>query len=136
MVVVDTSIVYKWVREEDTRHLSLEILYNYLSGKEKVIVPDILLYELANVLAHKTELTIKDIQEAWNLFIDFNVPIFVPTPNFLKKCLKFAKKYQVSVYDASYAVLAKEKKCDLITSDDKFVKKVKLSFVKSLASYS
>lgn len=134
MVVVDTSIVYKWVREEDTRHLSLEILYRYLSGKEKIILPDILLYELANALSNKTELSTGDIEEAWKLFIDFNVPIFTPTTSFIEKCLKFSKKYQVTVYDAAYAVLAKEKKCNLITADEKFVKAVNLPFVKHLSN--
>lgn len=135
MVVVDTSIAYKWIREEDTRHLSLELLYRFLSGKEEVIAPDLLLYELANALSSKTELTVRDVEEAWNLFTDFNISIFTPTPNFLKKCLKFAKKYQVAVYDATYAVLAKEKKCDLITADQKFVERVNLSFIKLLEEY-
>lgn len=132
MVVVDTSIVYKWVREEDIRHLSLEILHQYLSGKEEVLVPDILLYELANVLSSKTELTMKDATDAWDLFVDFNVPIFTPSPDFIEKCLKFAKKYKVTIYDASYAVLAKEKKCSLITADEEFVKVVNLPYVKYL----
>ena len=135
MVVVDTSIVYKWIREEDTRHLSLEILHSYLTGKEEIVIPDILLYELSNTLAFKTELSNKDIEEAWNLFSAFNVPIFTPTHAFIQKCLKFAKKYKVTVYDASYAVLAKEKKCELITADEKFVETVRLKFVKNLKNY-
>ncbi len=36
---------------------------------------------------------------------------------------------------AVYAVLAKEKKCPLITADEKFVGAVKLSFVKNLQDY-
>lgn len=133
MVVIDTSIAYKWIREEDTRHLSLELLNRFLSGKEEVLVPDILLYELANVLSSKTELTIKDTIEAWSLFTDFNVPIFTPTANFLQKCLKFAKEYKISVYDAAYVVLAKQKKCNLITADTNLVNKLNLKFVKSLS---
>lgn len=135
MVVIDTSIAFKWVREEDTRHLSLELLHQYLSGKEQVIVPDLLLYELANALSSKTKLTMKDIEQAWGLFADFNVPIFNPTPDFLQKCLRFAKKYQVTVYDASYAILAKEKKCVLFTGDEKFVQQVNLPYVKNLNQY-
>lgn len=135
MVVVDTSIVYKWVQERDTRHLSLEILWRYLSDKEEILVPDILLYELANALSSKTELTIKDIQIAWNLFRDFNVPIFTPTNDFIRKCLNFSRKYKVTVYDASYAVLAEEKRCSLITADQKFVKQVNLPNVKYLGDY-
>lgn len=136
MVVIDTSVAFKWIREEDTRHLSLELLHQYLFGKEQVIVPELLLYELANALSSKTELTVEDIEQAWDLFADFNVPTFTPTADFLQKCLRFAKKYQVSVYDATYAVLAEEKKCDLITADDKFVDKVNLPFIKKLADYS
>lgn len=132
MVVVDTSIVYKWIREEDARQLSVEVLWRYLSGKEEVIAPDILLYELANILSSKTELPFKDIKEAWNLFTDFNIPIFTPTADFIQKCLQFSKKYKVSIYDASYAVLAKEKKCSLVTADEKFVQSVNLSYIKYL----
>ena len=136
MVVVDTSIAYKWIREEDTRHLSLEILWNFLSGKEIVVAPDILLYELANALSNKTELTNKDIQIAWDLFRDINVPLFTPTPDFMEECLKFARKYKVTAYDASYAVLAQQKRCNLFTSDEKFVAQVNLPFVKYLGDYT
>ncbi len=135
MVVADTSIIYKWLREEDTRHVSLILLDKFLAGEQKVIAPDILLYELANVLSSKAELTLKDISAAWNLFVNFKIEIFNPTPDFFPKCLKFAKEHKVTVYDASYAILAQENNCDLFTADSKFVKAVNLPFVKHLSQY-
>ena len=135
MVVLDTSIIFKWLREEDNRHLSLKILDDFLEGKEEVIAPDIVLYELANVLRFKKELTEEDILTAWEFFTDLKIQIFVPEPQFIKECIKFAKKYGVTVYDASYAVLAKEKKCDLITKDEKFAETVNLPFVKTLSDF-
>lgn len=135
MVVLDTSIIYKWLREEDNRHLSLKILDDFLDGKEEVIVPDIILYELSNALAFKKELTEEEILEAWEFFIDLNIQIFVPDSRFVEKCIKFAKKYRVTVYDASYAVLAKEKRCNLITKDEKFAETVNLPFVQTLSDY-
>ncbi|HBL52337.1 MAG TPA: PIN domain nuclease, partial [Candidatus Blackburnbacteria bacterium] len=50
--------------------------------------------------------------------------------------VEISKKYEVSVYGASYVVLAKEKKCKLYTADAKFVSLVNLPFVKNLADYS
>lgn len=54
----------------------------------------------------------------------------------IKKACQFSKKYGVSVYDAIYAVMAKEKKCNLITADDKFADKVNLPFVKKLSDHN
>ena len=51
------------------------------------------------------------------------------------KAIDFSKKFRVSVYDAAYAVLAKEKGCDFYTADSKFVKAVNLPFVKHLSDY-
>lgn len=135
MVVVDTSIVFKWLQEEDNRHLSLKILEDFLDGNQEILAPDILLYELANILSFKKELEIVEAIEAWNLFVDFKIKIYIPNTDFLAKCLEFAKKYNISVYDASFTVLAQENKCNFITADQKFVEQVNLPFVKCLGNY-
>jgi predicted nucleic acid-binding protein len=43
-----------------------------------------------------------------------------------------AKKYKTSVYDMIYAVVAKNKKCALVTADENFVRKTKFKHVKLL----
>ena len=135
MVVVDTSIVYKWISDESTPDNKpiLELLNDYLEGGEQLIVPDILYYELANALSSKSALTKDDIKKAWESFIDFKIDMLHPTPVFMDKTIQFSRQYKVSVYDAAYAVLAKEKKCNLFTADAKFVKQVNLPFVKLLS---
>lgn len=134
MVIADTSIIYKWITEEDTGTDTpvLKLLRQFLDGKENVLILDIVLYELANALSTKTHLTLKEIEQAWNLFERLNLNVINPSLKFIRKSLKFSRKYHVSVYDASYAVLAMEKKCILFTSDSKFVKQITLPFVKLL----
>ena len=137
MVILDTSIIYKWITEEDTDIISpaLKLLHKFRTGKENVSIPDIVLYELANALSTKTNLTFKEVEQAWNLFERFNLNIVAPTLKFIRKSIKFSRKYHVSVYDASYAVLAIEKKCILFTADAKFVKQTALPFIKTIDSY-
>lgn len=134
MQVLDASVVYKWVIDEDhpTQQAALKLREEFLLGKTKVIAPDIIFYEIGNILSFKTTLSFSDIKRGWGNFVKLNFPTLTPTLNFIKKCVNFSKKYQVSVYDASYAVLAKEKRCDLITADQKFVKVIDLPFVKYL----
>lgn len=137
MVILDTSVIYKWITEEDPglNSPALKLLRKFRNGKENVSIPDIVLYELANALSTKTHLTFKEVEQAWNLFGKFNVNIVTPTLKFIRKSIKFSKKYHVTVYDASYAVLAIEKKCILFTADNKFVKQTALPFIKSIDSY-
>lgn len=137
MVIADASIIYKWITEEDADPDTpvLKLLRQFLDGKENVSIPDIVLYELANTLSTKTGLTFKEIEQAWNLFEKFNLKAINPSLKFIRKSIKFSRKYHVSVYDASYAVLALEKKCILLTADSKFVKQVNLPFVKLLTHY-
>lgn len=136
MVVVDASVVFKWLVEEDvpTTQAAQDLLARFLSGVEKVIAPDVLLYELGNVFASKTKLSLKEAKSNWQEFVKFELPIFYPNLKFISKCLEFAKNYHVSVYDAAYAVLAKDKKCNLITADGNFVSQVNLPFIKHLSS--
>jgi len=138
MIIVDASVVYKWFIDEDepATTFSRTIANTFLQKKVNIIIPDILLYEFGNILSFKTKLTETDIKMVWEKFTYFHLPVYAPNADFIKRSIDFSRKYNVSVYDASYAVLALEKKCDLITADEKFVKQVNMNFIKTLAEYS
>lgn len=133
MIVIDTSIAFKWFSESEIDHKkALKILEVHLSGKNPVFVPDLFLYELTNAWSTKTNLTFKDIANNLRLLEKLRLNLF---PVDYKLCLfssKMAKKYGISVYDAVYLVLARQKNCPLITADEKFKKKVNLSMIKTI----
>lgn len=136
MVVIDTSIVYKWTdKNEKLRENSLKILDAHLHNQIKIIVPNLILYELANAWATKTGITFSRIKSNFQDLEDTNLQIIPISFGIMEKAAKFSRKHKVSVYDASYAVLARENNCNLITADSKFVNKVNLPFVKHLSSY-
>ncbi|MBI4039181.1 type II toxin-antitoxin system VapC family toxin [Candidatus Daviesbacteria bacterium] len=128
MIVLDASVVYKWIIDEDhpTQVLALRLREEFLLGKTKAMAPNIIFYEIGNILSFKAALSLSDIKRGWGNFVKLNFPVISPTSNFIKKCINFSKKYHVTVYDASYAVLAQERRCKLITADEKFVKSVNL----------
>lgn len=137
MVVVDTSIAYKWFSKEGEDLLSqaIRLLKNHLEKHEALIAPDIIIYELANAWATKTQLTHDQIKIFMKDFSSTRIKIEAITFDLINHAILFSKKYHVSVYDASYAVLAREKRCDYYTADIKFVERVNLPFIKHLKNY-
>ena len=133
MVVIDTSVAYKWfTAEEENSSKALKLLKNHLHKKEILVSCNIIIYELANAWATKTKLPIEKIKIFLKDFEQTGIKIEAMTFELIGEAIEFSKKYHVSVYDASYAVLAKQKKCDFITADSKFVRQVNLPFIKNL----
>jgi predicted nucleic acid-binding protein len=138
VVIVDISLIYKWFIDEEPRKItdsSRLLLKSFLKGKEKILCPNLILYELGNILAYKNTLSKTDIDNIWQKFSNINLPLINPTGEFMKRCIDFSLQYHVTVYDASYAILALEKKCILLTADSKFAKKINFPFVKLLTHY-
>ncbi len=137
MVVVDTSVAYKWFSKENEDLLSqaIKLLSNHLKKSEELIAPDIIIYELANAWATKTKLTNDQIKVFMKDFSSTRIKIETITFDLINSAIAFSKKYHVSVYDASYAVLAQYKRCDYYTVDTKFIERVNLPFIKHLKDY-
>lgn len=136
MIVVDASVVYKWIVDEEGRDTqsARKLRDDYLNGKIQVTAPDILLYEIANIFAYKTHLTARDGLRAWRSFLLLEIPVTSATPPFITETLKYSQKYGISVYDASYIALAKKRNCFFVTADAKLVSRVSLSFVHPISS--
>lgn len=134
MVIIDASVAFKWFSQdnEEDVDIALDILDSHLHGKELIIVPDLIVYELANAWATKAALPserclvlLKDLENS-------RLKIEATGFRLINRAVAFSKEYNVSVYDAVYAVLAEEKRCIMVTADKKFVEKINLPFVKLL----
>lgn len=133
MVVLDTSVIFKWFStNEDNEDKALSLLSAHQDQKNIILVPNLLLYELANAWATKASLPLASIKTFLKDLQDANLKIETVNFKLLEKAAIIAKKYKTSLYDAVYIALAKQKKCQLITADEKLVEKVKLPFIKPL----
>lgn len=136
MVIVDASVIIKWFDNDEEYSSEAEVILNkHLSDLETISVPDLLLYEFTNALATKTILPEEKVLRNIKLLESYSLQLIHVNYSLIHKAAIFSKKYKVSVYDAAYAVLAEENKCDLVTADKKFVDRVKLEYVKGLDSF-
>lgn len=133
MIVIDTSVAGKWifVYEQDSNKAKA-LLLNHSQGVTTIIVPDLFFFEIANVLATKSKLSLWKITNSISRLYQMNLQIHRTQEKDLKIATRMAKKQGTSVYDMIYAVVAKKHKAQLITSDERFVKATNFPFVKLL----
>ncbi len=135
MIILDTSVVIKWFSEEEYTDKALEIRERIRMGEEKVVVPDLLLYELANALKYNPNFDADDVSDALTSIFDIDMDIVTPIPETINSAVTLAFEHNITVYDAFYVALAKETELTFVTADRRFCERVRgLNFVKFIGN--
>ncbi len=119
-IIVDTSVSVKWFFYDDERYTDKaeEILSDYYNNKIRIISPQLMLFEISNVI--KNKVTEEEINDANIMEILFNMGIICITEiNILENAVKNAYKYDLSVYDGIFLATAQHYRGRLITDDEK-----------------
>jgi predicted nucleic acid-binding protein len=137
-VVLDTSVVIKWFRRyEELREQALELRQAYLDGHLLIHVPDLLIYEIANVLRYKPDMNQGKVQQVLQSLFDMGIVINRIGPKVIGRAVEIAYSYDVTVYDAAFVALAKRLEADFITADEKLIQKLhNVPYVHHLADYA
>jgi predicted nucleic acid-binding protein len=126
MIVLDSSVALKWIfaDEEGAEHAE-RVRDEHVSGKNEIAVPSLFFYEIANVFATKVKLSAEEALEAFELISAFEFNVHEIDNSEYLEAMALSMKLKVSVYDASYHVLAGRLGCRFLTADRKFWEKVK-----------
>jgi predicted nucleic acid-binding protein len=126
--VVDSSVVFKWYRQPGDENYvpqAVSILERHLHGDFEIHVPDLLFYELGNILRFKERFVSKDaltiLNETFALALQIH-PIDLPLS---EEAFRFARKHDITFYDASFIALSHLLDASFITADKRLFAKVK-----------
>jgi predicted nucleic acid-binding protein len=135
-LVLDTSVILKWYKEEEYTEIAVKLKRDLVEGLNNVIVPDLILYEMANVLRLAEGFNEDLIKKSLESFIDLEVDIVIPTMEIIELAVKLSYDYKIAVYDAVFIALAKLVNGIFVTADKKLYEKVKeLKFVKFISEF-
>ena len=125
-VVLDSSVVIKWFRRYEVLwEQALELRQAYLDGHLFIHVPDLLIYEIANVLRHKSDMNQTKVQQVLQSLFDMRIGIEHIGPEAILRAVEIAYSYGVTVYDAAFVVLAEQLEADFITVDEELVQRLR-----------
>ncbi|MGA2096485.1 MAG: type II toxin-antitoxin system VapC family toxin [Candidatus Acidiferrum sp.] len=131
--VIDARVAAKWILPSSQEPLTLEalaLLSDWTAGKIRIIVPDFLWIELANILwkAIRRGRTTQSAAEAGpNSLRRRKIPAF-RSAHLLDSAFNKAVIYDRTVYDSLYIALAVESKGVLVTADQTFANALAGSF--------
>ena len=119
--VIDASIAVKWVVEEDGTENALA-----LRGRTKLIAPELLTAECANIFWKKVqrgELTEDEALLAARLLQASDIEL-LPTRALLESATRLAIELNHPAYDCIYIALAIEHDCRFVTADGRLLRKL------------
>jgi len=118
LTVVDAAVVLDWLLEEPSAR-SGEILALHVAGTDLLVAPELLHYEVGNVLATRLSVPFPEIEELFDWFFDLDIETYSLGTEQLKVSLTLANQYSLTVYDAAYVALAMALDSKLVTLDRK-----------------
>ncbi len=143
VVVVDTSIVIKWVLSEPDTHAAEMLLINWSSKKVTVLAPTLLAYEVANVLyqnVRKGTISQERAKEALAEILNMGMVLDSSQISDIgRRSIELSKQFGLpATYDAHYLALAEREGCELWTADTRMWKAIhtNLTWVHNLSEYS
>jgi predicted nucleic acid-binding protein len=140
VIVVDASVVAKWLLVEPHTDRARALYRGCLRGGEQIIAPHLLPFEIANILRQRMRragLPLAEAQRLMAQFHTFTVTLVEP-PDLYDRALSLAEAHVLpAAYDAHYLALAERYACTLWTDDQRLLRLVgsALSFVSPVAAY-
>ncbi len=141
-IVVDTSIVLKWVLDEPDSATALALLTRWVNEETLIQAPALLTYEVANALfqrVRKREMTAEKARQALEDVLLPELELnFLEYTELSKRALTLAQQYNLSaMYDAHYMALAEYKRCEYWTADTRLCNAVggKFPWIRRLSDY-
>lgn len=124
--VLDASVVIKWFRtfEPDCQRAIL-LREKFLTEELSLAIPELLLYEIANVLRYKPDLAAPDVISIVHSVLGMRLEIKPLLLSTLSSAISFGYQYDITVYDAIYFSLAQEIGYSFITADEVLYEKIK-----------
>jgi len=115
--VIDSSFMLCYLLPDEQQEIVQEQFDNYKSGTLQLISLPLFAFEIANGL-HAAVLSKRvEISVAEQLLQSFlQLPVVIEQTGF-PEAFQIAQKYRISVYDASYILLAQSKNLPLLTLD-------------------
>ena len=124
--VIDASVILKWFSQAGESDLdkALQLREDFRERNIDLYAPELLIYEIANVLRYKKILSEDLIHKAISSIYDMDIlmPVY---PEVMSRAVTIARQYHITVYDSSYLSFAQSVGCHLITADKKLFQKIK-----------
>ncbi|OGH12066.1 MAG: hypothetical protein A2857_00940 [Candidatus Levybacteria bacterium RIFCSPHIGHO2_01_FULL_36_15] len=125
-LVIDTSVFIKWLNKNNEQSLDKadKILQEVKAGQSEILVPELIKYEIGNVLLKGKKLMPNQAYILLGTAYSLPVTFITESEQQAKKTYTLAHKLDITYYDATFLTLAKRYNATLITENIKDQRKI------------
>lgn len=123
-LVLDASVIVKWYFKEQNSEKAIRIRDLYRNYIVDIIVPDLLYYEVTNVVRFNNEITNRKKKRIINNLFNINLETRILDKSDFLDALNSAENSDTTIYDTIYYILAKKIDGKYITADQNFYNKI------------
>ncbi|OLS25476.1 MAG: Ribonuclease VapC3 [Candidatus Heimdallarchaeota archaeon LC_3] len=124
-IVLDASVILKWFLQEDYSDLAEKLKDEFLIGTIDVLIPELAFYEITNVLRYKPNYSIQDLEESISALTKMQLNAIKWDEIIGKNSVNIAYQYGITIYDSSYIAISHQFNCEMVTCDEKLLKKIR-----------
>jgi predicted nucleic acid-binding protein len=128
--VLDSGVAFKCLVPEADTDKAIRLRDDYRAGAQELLAPDVFPIEVTHALTRaERQGRVTAVQGAL-LFRDMLavLPVLHPSLPLLPRAYDLSSQARQGVYDCLDIALAEREGCELITADDKLLKKLKAQF--------
>lgn len=120
-LVIDTSVFVKWLNQNREENLDFadKILQDVKSGQVELIAPELIKYEIGNVLLKGKQLTPDQAYISLGTAYVLPVTFVSESKELARETYSLAHDLNITYYDASFISLAKQYNATLVTDNIK-----------------
>ncbi|MEX2028420.1 MAG: type II toxin-antitoxin system VapC family toxin [Candidatus Curtissbacteria bacterium] len=136
-LVIDTSVFVKWLNQDNEGDLDKadRVLEDVKSGKVELVAPELIKYEIGNVLLKGKQLTPTQAYVSLGTAYALPVTFISESEELARETFLTAANLNITYYDASFISLAKQYDATLVTDNLKHQGKNSNIKVVSLKDY-
>lgn len=124
MPVIDASVAIKWFVDEPDSSAAYQLLESHGSGEAPLAAPDLIVYEVSNVLLHNPRFSASDVQHCIQRLYALELELIAPSAELVTATIALASARRLTFYDALYVRLALHLSLPFYSADRKLIFKI------------
>src|SRR3989344_4700048 len=119
LVVVDSSVIVKWLNQQDEDLLEQvdKLMQDAQDMHVILIAPELAKYEIGNALLLRKKLSMNEAEVTFNNLFAFPIQFLIQSESLASRTYKIALETNITYYDASFIALAQEEDAILVTDN-------------------
>ncbi|MGQ4892901.1 MAG: type II toxin-antitoxin system VapC family toxin [Candidatus Njordarchaeia archaeon] len=131
-IVTDASVIIKWFIEENYTEKALEIRDRYINGEIVIDMPALMPFEVLNALRYSNLFNKRELRSIAEALTAYGFEYHSLKGGLATLTVDLAIENNITIYDASYLVLALKLNAILYTTDEKLIRSTEQKYGKNI----